>query len=296
LDQTRSMITKLDDIPEQLTQCMLNRFQINGAHPLLESRVQEMISNANNTLRDVLLAEIRLARGATNIIEQGALETPESQAWPAGTLIDGHMQWTWGGRIHMVPQGWCLPKGNVSMLFNLWVVGNPAMRIQPYRFLKGWDLQATEAKAGAKVPMVLSKAARRKALATTTRTWESYLSQATDVMIVIEEHCGMTFQRLAALSAQDREAKYIEAFQTMCRRLHPGLSDEQLDAKRLYENSYTTVYSALSKQKMLRKCLGKRKQREEVDSCSEGSERRIHLQHKRKRRVAAESDRECSEG
>ena len=174
--------------------------------------------------------------------------------------MDGWMQWTWGGRIHPVPEGWCLPKGNVSMLFNLWVNGNPAKHLRPYRFLKGWDLQApSEDTAGVTVPLVLTIAARKKALVTMTGTWRSYLTQATDVMIVIQNECQMSFQDLQALSAQQREAKFVNAFQNMCKRLHPNVSDEDLDAKRLHENSYMTVYSSLSKKRMLRKTLGKRK-------------------------------------
>eukprot|EP00961_Rhodomonas_salina_P032045 431838-Rhodomonas_salina.1 len=235
-DKTNSLLTQIEEISEKLTQCMLNQFHINGAQPLLESRVQDMITNANITLRDILLAEIRLVRGTANVSEQCTSQVSATETWPTGTLVDGHMQWSWGGRIHMVPKGWSLPKGNVSMLFNLWVKGNSALHLQPYCFLKGWDFQATEEKTGVNLPMVLSAAARKKALDTTPATWRSYLSQATDVMIVIEDECGMTFQRLAALSAQDREAKFISAFQALCRKLHPGLSDEQLDAKRLHEN------------------------------------------------------------
>lgn len=276
---------------------MLNQFHINGAQPLLESRVQDMITNANITLRDILLAEIRLVRGTANVSEQCTSQVSATETWPTGTLVDGHMQWSWGGRIHMVPKGWSLPKGNVSMLFNLWVKGNSALHLQPYCFLKGWDFQATEEKTGVNLPMVLSAAARKKALDTTPATWRSYLSQATDVMIVIEDECGMTFQRLAALSAQDREAKFISAFQALCRKLHPGLPDEQLDAKRLHENSYMTIYSALSKKQMLCKSLGKRKQRdgEDLEHDSEEEEQGRRSKSKETRSTSRRSKSTVSE-
>ncbi len=171
----------------------------------------------------------------------------------------------------MVPRGWCLPKGTVSILFNLWVNGNPAMQIQPYLFLKGWDLVATEDKAGAKIPMVLSPEMSKTVLETTSRTWRSYLTQATDVMLVMQQECGATWQRLSALTAQARKQIFIIAFQKVIRQLHPDLSDEVLDAKRLYENLYMTMYTALSKHKMLRKTLGKRKQRVGPGSDEEGA-------------------------
>jgi len=203
LEQTSALVKRVDEIPEQLTQCMLDRFQVNGAQPLLETRVSDMINDATNKLRDVLLTEIRLVRGVANEVQQSHPQATEPQAWQRGELVDGWMQWTWGGRIHPVPEGWCLPRGNVSMLFNLWVNGNPAKHLRPYRFLKGWDLQApSEDTAGVTVPLVLTIAARKKALVTMTGTWRSYLMQATDVMIVIQNECQMSFQDLQALSAQ----------------------------------------------------------------------------------------------
>ncbi len=60
--------------------------------------------------------------------EEEADSQQDSPEWPRGTRgPNGHKQWTWGGKIHPVPQGWSLPKGNTSMLFNLWVNGNAAM-------------------------------------------------------------------------------------------------------------------------------------------------------------------------
>ena len=172
----------------------------------------------------------------------------------------------------MVPRGWCLPMGNVSMLFHLWVNGNASMRLAPYRFLKGWDLQATEESCN--LPLVLSPERRAKALATRTQTWRTYLSQATDVMVVIAQHANTTFTALAALQASERERMYIDAFTSMCKALHPDLSDASLDARRMHEASYLTVYSALSKLGMLRRRNGKRKQapRPEEESESDREE------------------------
>jgi hypothetical protein len=320
-DNTQDIIKIVEDMPTKITEELLKRFEVNGAHQLMEHRVQEMIEKSNESMRDVLLKEIRAIQVNCN---QEA-RTPQSSAaeeWPGGELIDGTMQWVWRGRIHMVPEGWCLPKGNVSMLFNLWVNGNPAMQLRPYRFLKGYDLQATanspalSSEQRARITADFSVDAGKKVLDTATLTWRTYLTQARDVMIVIEHESGMKFHHLAALSAQEREKKYIEAFHQMCRyirphtpqshactcvqsrfralrmhmctctstcahaytyarthlrtsahthrRMYPDLSDEQLDAKRMYDKSYMTIYSELSKKKMLRKTLGKRKDRNQA--------------------------------
>jgi hypothetical protein len=258
-DNTATLMSRLDKVPEELTKCMLERFQVNGAQPLLETRVQDMISSANNLLRDVLLSEIRRMRtdNSNDAGEQGDSSVNNEQ-WPPGTLgPNGYMQWTWGGRLHPVPQGWHLPKGNVSMLFNLWVKGNPAMGIRPCRFLKSWDLVPLEERAN--LPLVLSAQGRADALSRTARTWKAYLSQAHDVMLVIQDGIGKSWQALESLPATERECAFIASFTAMSERMHPDISDEKRDALRVNEMSYLSTYSKLSKRKMLRTSLGKRK-------------------------------------
>jgi hypothetical protein len=46
--------------------------------------------------------------------------------------------WTWGGLMHMVPEGFRLPiGGKVKMFWDLWYYGDADSKIQPYKFLKG---------------------------------------------------------------------------------------------------------------------------------------------------------------
>ncbi len=82
--------------------------------------------------------------------------------------------------------------------------------------------------------------------------------QATDVMIVIAQHANTTFTALAALQVSKRERMYIDTFTSMCKTLHPDLSDVSLNSRRMHEASYLTVYSALSKNGMLHRQNGKR--------------------------------------
>jgi hypothetical protein len=117
-----------------------------------------------------------------NETEADADNSMTNEQWPKGTMgPHGHMQWTWGGRLHPVPQGWSLPKGNVSMLFNLWVKRNAAMGIQPYRFVKSWDLVPLEERSN--LLLVLSQQGSADVLARTERTWKVYLLQANNVML-----------------------------------------------------------------------------------------------------------------
>ena len=123
-------------MPEKLTNCMLERFQVNGAQPLLESRVREMITTSINTSHEALqaavLERINELRGGVNNRNEQRAEDEQPSVWPSGEIVEGYRQWTWQGRIHMVPEGWRLPTGTTSMLFNLWVKGDESMRVQPY--------------------------------------------------------------------------------------------------------------------------------------------------------------------
>ena len=58
--------------------------------------------------------------------------------------------------------------------------------------------------------------------------------------------------------------KFLQAFQAMCRRLLAGLPDEQIDAKRMPDKSYMTIYRKLSVAKLLRKQVTRKRKRGEV--------------------------------
>lgn len=120
-----------------------------------------------------------------------------------------------------------------------------SMQVRPYRFLRGFDLRATEQHGGGDVPLVWSESRRKELLATKTDTWKSYLP------------------------AQEREEKFLQAFQAMCCRLLPGLSDEQIDAKRMPDKSYMTIYRKLSVAKLLRKQVTRKRKRGEARAESE---------------------------
>ena len=67
---------------------------------------------------------------------------------------DGYASYKWdetGAYFHPVPKGWRIPKITPQALYRLWVRGDPAFNIKPYRFIKGDDLSASTDK------VVLSK-------------------------------------------------------------------------------------------------------------------------------------------
>mmetsp|Transcript_14808 Transcript_14808/g.29715 ORF Transcript_14808/g.29715 Transcript_14808/m.29715 type:complete len:173 (+) Transcript_14808:254-772(+) len=170
-----------------MTSTMLDRFQVNGAQPLLESRVREMIQCQHDA-----------------------------------------------------------------------------------RWLRAWDLQPLEEKLN--LELVWSVEERNKRMQRTTRTWAAYLSQATDVMIALQQETGKTWQQLEATSPMEREQIFNAAFNTMCSNILPDLSDAERDKRRMHEHSYLTFFKLLSKKALLRRTLGKRKRHGQVGQVEEENE------------------------
>lgn len=54
--------------------------------------------------------------------------------------------WTWGGRLHMVPETFEFPKTTVKSLWDLWFFGSKDTHIQPYKHLNGHDLKTESQK------------------------------------------------------------------------------------------------------------------------------------------------------
>lgn len=44
-------------------------------------------------------------------------------------------QYLWGGRFHCVPEGFRFPNTNIKTLWDLWLFGNRALGIAPYRYI-----------------------------------------------------------------------------------------------------------------------------------------------------------------
>ena len=121
-----------------------------------------MIESSMEGLKRFLSAEMEKLGGRQHTPD-GDTEPEETRSpYPPGELVDGYLQWTWGGRIHMVPEGWQLPSGNTSTIFNLFCVGDASKKIRPYRFLRTFDLVCTEGTVGKDMPLVLSPDRRKE--------------------------------------------------------------------------------------------------------------------------------------
>jgi hypothetical protein len=121
-------------LPQILTNTMVNKFSINGATPVTMDDMDRIM----NTMIEKITAKLSPSRHLSTDI--GAAADPES--------LNGCTQfqfWMWGTdgkemKLHMVPKGWKLPTMNIKDIWNMWWYGHYQDKIQPYRFLKWYDL------------------------------------------------------------------------------------------------------------------------------------------------------------
>ena len=121
------LLSRCAELPAELTSTMLSKFSIGGAIPLTADDMRVMLNGVVAQVR----AELR------------QVHAPETRASVATVdpSVDPRFQlWSWGGRLHMVPQGWLFPSTNIKDTWNLWHFGHLADKIRPLRCLKKFDL------------------------------------------------------------------------------------------------------------------------------------------------------------
>ena len=116
-NEIRGFHDEIKRIPEAVTTGVLNQCEVNGAILLTEQRMNGIVS--------LLRVEIRAMR------EEVRAPCPSNDAVPTMEQRPSHT-WSWGGRLHMVPQDFRLPKVNTSTLWNLYWGGRAADRIGPF--------------------------------------------------------------------------------------------------------------------------------------------------------------------
>lgn len=84
---------KIESLPSELKECMLKNFQINGAIPITRDDILKLQESIMKAIEDKQITERSIAR------------VDEST-----TITSVYNTWTWGGKIHLVPQGFQFPK------------------------------------------------------------------------------------------------------------------------------------------------------------------------------------------
>lgn len=107
LDVLRTdVITKLDNLPEALKQCMLQNFNVDGTIPITHVQVVDMLSELKTSLENSFVTAIREDRQSNSIVQ---VPSP-MQIGDQTTFQGGKHFWSWKGRLHPVPLEFRFPK------------------------------------------------------------------------------------------------------------------------------------------------------------------------------------------
>jgi len=129
--------------------------------------------------------------------------------------------WSWGGKLHMVPQGWIFPSTNIKDTWNLWHFGHLTDKIRPLRCLKKMDL------TGAAQTTLWSK----------TSGVMKAISQ-----VMLEMKLVQTLEDVLKLSSVDSSTYFDRAIVQMMEQLRAGSTKER---GRWMEVSVPTMYALI---------------------------------------------------
>jgi hypothetical protein len=127
IDENKSeLLQQYEQLPSLLTNTLMNKFEINGAIPVTREDIHRMMETISQQIQSIGTIGSNITNTNNNTESNSNNST--------------YNTWSWGGRLHMVPEGFKLPNNNIRDIFNLWHFGNIDAKIQPYRFLKWHDL------------------------------------------------------------------------------------------------------------------------------------------------------------
>jgi hypothetical protein len=99
---------------------------------------------------DLILEQLKL-NGNTALTVQQNNSTNEP--------TDIYQTWTWGGRIHYVPESFKFPSCTVKSLWDFWFFGMEVPeRIRPFRFFKNFEMNRSSCKQNLKKARILMNA------------------------------------------------------------------------------------------------------------------------------------------
>jgi hypothetical protein len=212
-DMKVALMSKLEALPDELKNTMLENFQINGVVPITHNQVVAMMSELQQTLLNAIQQQSQSAQQQ----QQAAGEASDTSGGMLGG--GGFRQWTWKGRFHPVPQDFNFPTDNMSNLWHLWWNGRPIDRIAPYRKLEPYDLD--------------NKNIRNRFI------------KARRVMDFIILHSGTSAANISVSSSVQKVQYLQDAYTNIFTIWYGELSESRLDRRTLSTMSYLTFYELM---------------------------------------------------
>jgi hypothetical protein len=127
VNQSKSeILQQCKEMPKVLTDTMLSKFTVNGAVPVTVDNMKEFFNQMMKEMKNMQR-------------EKDSKDSEDGETNGSSTVRTQFNWYTWGGRMHMVPEHFTLPTSNVKDIWNLWWFGHVGDSIQPYRHLESFD-------------------------------------------------------------------------------------------------------------------------------------------------------------
>eukprot|EP00603_Paraphysomonas_imperforata_P004644 CAMPEP_0114439124 /NCGR_PEP_ID=MMETSP0103-20121206/15022_1 /TAXON_ID=37642 ORGANISM="Paraphysomonas imperforata, Strain PA2" /NCGR_SAMPLE_ID=MMETSP0103 /ASSEMBLY_ACC=CAM_ASM_000201 /LENGTH=694 /DNA_ID=CAMNT_0001609847 /DNA_START=28 /DNA_END=2109 /DNA_ORIENTATION=- len=208
------VLMEIKAVPRSAAKEILEHCQVNGAVPVSGRQIEEMMEN----MSERLLGKMQdMVHSDEDRCDSRTARSEVEMSTPCRT-------WTWGGRFHMVPEGFRLPRCNVGTWWNLYWGGRPSEGYHPYRLMRPWDLSVRADR------IALSKA-----------------KSVIDCLLTVVKD-EVTTSDIESMRPRERDYWFVKSFAGLC-GIVMGVagvtSVEALDKKCVGEMSYTTLYDYL---------------------------------------------------
>ena len=108
-----SLNQTLMELPSNVCNVILEHCSVNGAVPISASQISTLMTDMQKSMMSKIVSEIRSMTGGT-----------ESSITQSDYIHDdmnaSNKSWTWGGRIHMVPEDFHFPMCNLRTIWDIW--------------------------------------------------------------------------------------------------------------------------------------------------------------------------------
>ena len=126
-----ALLARYAELPSQLVTVLLSKFSINGAIPLTVDDLTSFLDNAVSRMTSSLLAVLPGPSPASAAASHNLMDSTSNPRFQL---------WAWGGKMHMVPEGWQFPTADIKAMWNMWYFGHVLDHIRPLRHLKKGDI------------------------------------------------------------------------------------------------------------------------------------------------------------
>jgi len=206
------LMARLDMLPVELKNIMVENFQINGVLPITHGQVVTMISNLEQTILNAMQQQ-------SQMIVQQQHQQLTVQVANSSEANSGYRTWSWNGRFHPVPQDFNFPSDNLTNIWNLWWDGRPIERIAPYRKLQPYDLDK--------------------------KSMRTRFIKARQVMEFITKNSEKSAHEISSATAAEKVSFLQGAYSQIFHEWYGDLSTIQLDRRTLASMSFMSFYDLI---------------------------------------------------